>query len=233
VPLPFLAIVSYLPNAHLDVLDLNSCSDSSARARADVSHYNGTLNRRHTRGMLEPFDDQKKRPPPIAIPVLPRHAFGYATQPNVQQQQQQQQQFSTRNASSSTQQGPRSATSPRTSPSDPDIPRVPHSGSQKSRTSAMTALSSMMDQTRGSPRRSEHGSTMGKSTAQSRHSERSQHSATAAQAQLEALDEDDRTSRAKIESRGEKSLFKMTGQVPPTPIVGEYYIIRYRNMPAS
>jgi hypothetical protein len=88
----------------------------------------------------------------------------------------------------------------------------------------MTALNSLMDQARGSPRRSEHSSTVGKSTTQSRHSERSQHSAIAAQAQLEALDGDDRTSRAKIESRGEKNLFKMTGQVPPTPIASECYL---------
>ncbi|EOA83221.1 uncharacterized protein SETTUDRAFT_119828 [Exserohilum turcica Et28A] len=40
----------------------------------------------------------------------------------------------------------------------------------------------------------------------------------AAQAQLEALDE--KTARGKIESRSERNMFKMTGQIPPTPTTG-------------
>jgi hypothetical protein len=79
-----------------------------------------------------------------------------------------------------------------------------------------------MEESRASPRKSDQGSTTAKSTTRSRHSERSHHSATAtAQAQLEVLDEDERTSRAKIEARGEAHLFKVTGQVPPTPMLGE------------
>ncbi|KAF1942282.1 hypothetical protein EJ02DRAFT_502973 [Clathrospora elynae] len=77
-----------------------------------------------------------------------------------------------------------------------------------------------MGQARGtSPRRSEHGSTLG-STARSKQSERSQQSAMAVQAQLETLDE--LSVRGKIESRSERNLFKRTGQIPPTPITGAY-----------
>jgi hypothetical protein len=171
--------------------------------------------------MSEALDDQKKRPPPIHIPTLPRHAFGHPTQTYKQQQP------STRNASSSTQQGPRSATTPLTSPLEPEVSCVPQSGSQKSRASAMTTLNSLMDQARASPHKSEKDSTKAGSTARSRHSGRSHHSTTAAQAQLEALEQDERTSRAKIESRAEKNLLKMTGQVPPTPIASEW-CIKYR-----
>ena len=86
----------------------------------------------------------------------------------------------------------------------------------------MTALSGLMDQARGSPRKSDYGSVPSRhgSTARSRQSERSNRSAAAAQAQLEALDEDETTTRSQIESRTEKKLFKMTGQIPPTPTTG-------------
>ncbi|KAJ4335881.1 hypothetical protein N0V95_008775 [Ascochyta clinopodiicola] len=66
----------------------------------------------------------------------------------------------------------------------------------------MTTLSSLMEQARGSPRKSDSGSV------------------PTAQAQLEALDEDEVTTRSQIESRTEKKLFKMTGQIPPTPTTG-------------
>ncbi|KAF3033996.1 hypothetical protein E8E12_005855 [Didymella heteroderae] len=86
----------------------------------------------------------------------------------------------------------------------------------------MTTLTDLMDQARGSSHKSECGSVPSRhtSTARSRQSERSQRSATAAQARLEALDEDGTTLRSQIESRMEKQLFKMTGQIPPTPTTG-------------
>ncbi|KAF3033458.1 hypothetical protein E8E11_002000 [Didymella keratinophila] len=86
----------------------------------------------------------------------------------------------------------------------------------------MTNLTDLMDQARGSPRKSNYGSIPSRhnSTARSRQSERSQRSAKAAQARLEALDKDETTLRSRIESRTEKQLFKMTGQIPPTPTAG-------------
>ncbi|KAI4605727.1 hypothetical protein J4E80_010510 [Alternaria sp. BMP 0032] len=83
----------------------------------------------------------------------------------------------------------------------------------------MATFTNLIDQAR-SPRKSDHGSWISSnagSTARSRQSERSQHEAVAAQAQIEALDEE--TARGKVESRAEKNLFKMTGQVPPTPMI--------------
>lgn len=182
--------------------------------------------------MPSPTPDHKRRPPPIAIPQWPTlqtvsgpHATSNAPAQTKGGKQNQ------RIASSSTQQGVRSgANTPLTSPLEFDESRValPNSGSQASRhrSSAMTTLSGLMDQARGSPRKSEHGSVPGRrdSTARSRRSERSQRSATSAQAHLEALDEDMTTIRSQIESRTEKRLFKMTGQVPPTPIAGKWHI---------
>lgn len=86
----------------------------------------------------------------------------------------------------------------------------------------MTNLADLVDQARGSPRKSEYGSSNSRhdSTARSRQSDRSQRSAAAAQAQLKALDEE--TLRSRIESRTETRLFKMTGQIPPTPTTGKH-----------
>lgn len=179
--------------------------------------------------MSEPASDYKRRPPPIAIPPWPPSrplpepdAFANASSQTKACSQQAQ-----RFASSSTQQAVRSGTTtPLTSPLELDESRlaIPKSGSQvsKHRSSAMTTLSSLMDQARGSPRKSDCGSVASQygSTARSRQSERSHRSATAAQAQLEALDEDETTTRSHIESRTEKRLFKMTGQIPPTPTTG-------------
>lgn len=90
----------------------------------------------------------------------------------------------------------------------------------------MATFANLIDQAR-SPRKSDHGSWISSnvgSTARSRQSGRSQHEAVAAQAQIEALDEE--TARGKVESRGEKNLFKMTGEVPPTPMIGESMVLR-------
>lgn len=183
--------------------------------------------------MSAPASDHKKRPPPIAIPTWPPphsvpgpNAFANAPT-HTRDSGQYPQRFA-----SSTQQATRSeTTTPLTSPLELDESRlaVPNSGSQasKHRTSAMTTLSSLMDQARGSPRKSDCGSLPSRhgSTTRSRQSERSHRSATAAQAQLEALDEDETTTRSQIESRTEKKLFKMTGQIPPTPTTGMWHLI--------
>lgn len=168
--------------------------------------------------MSTPALDDKRRPPPIAIPEWPpsrsvpgREASTYAQ----------------RFASSSTQHATRSGTAtPLTSPIDPDDVQVaiPKSGSQASRhcSSGIPSLSGLIDHARSSPRKSDSSSVPSRrgSTARSRQSERSHRSAAVAQVQLEALDEDETTIRSQIESRTERNLFKMTGQVPPTPKSG-------------
>jgi hypothetical protein len=172
--------------------------------------------------------DHKKRPPPIAIPQLPpSRAVPVAQAPA---QTKGSGQHTQRFASSSTQQAARSgANTPLTSPLEFDESRIalPASGSQASRhrSSAMTTLSDLLDQARASPRKPDYGSVPSRhnSTARSRQSERSQRSAAAAQARLEALDEDESTLRSQIESRMEKKLFKMTGQIPPTPTTGKQH----------
>jgi hypothetical protein len=186
---------------------------------------------------MYPADNQRKRPPPIKVPltyISPRYLHASPTKnggiPQQDQQPgQQQKQTVSRNASSSTQQGPRSAKSELTSSSafssEHGDSRAPNSGSQRSRASALATLSTMMDQARASPRKSETGksetgSTRVKSTTRSKHSVRSQHSAKSSEAPVEGTDNDERTSRAKIEARSERNLFKMTGQVPPTPMTG-------------
>jgi hypothetical protein len=157
------------------------------------------------------YDDEKKRPPPLNLPYLPPPR----PLPGRDIQEQQQQRNAT-NSSNSTRQGQRtSGTTPLTSPVEPET-RFPPSSSGRSR-KAMSTFTNIL----ASPRKSDHGSASNSyrgSTARSRQSERSQHSAAAAQAQLEELDE--KTTRGKIEARSERNLFKMTGQVPPTPITG-------------
>jgi hypothetical protein len=180
--------------------------------------------------MADSYDDYKKRPPPIAIPAWPQprptpgpNAFANNIQARSNEQQQQQQQQDTSNfASVHVQPTARSVTSPLTSPPEQNVSRsVSHAS--KGRTSAIITLSYLMDQARVSPRKSDQSSSMPsrRGTSHSRHSEASHRSATAAQARLEALDQDTTvTTRAQIESRSERKLFKMTGQIPPTPITG-------------
>lgn len=180
--------------------------------------------------MSSPPLGHKRRPPPIAISQLPSPQavpVPHATI-NPSAQTKGRGQHAQRFASSSTQQRMRSsANTPLTSPLDLDEFRVvlPNSGSQDSRhrSSAMTNLADLMDQARGSPRKSEYSSSNSRhnSTARSRQSDRSQRSAAVTQAQLEALDE---TLRSRIESCTEKNLFKMTGQIPPTPTTGKYHL---------
>lgn len=184
--------------------------------------------------MPTPAFDDKKRPPPIAIPLWPpsrttpeqnasikatRQTGAYSRNPQ-------------RFASSSTQAAePIQTNTPLTSPLQLDEAGtyeargpVSKSSSQASRhlSPAMTTLSDLMDQGRNLHHSSDSSSMPSRhnSTARSRQSERSYRSAAAAQAKFEALGGDETTARSQIESRSEKQLFKMTGQIPPTPIAG-------------
>ena len=126
-------------------------------------------------------------------------------------------------SSNAAQHGQRSAgASSVTTPVDSADVHILHSGSSRGR-DAVTEFSNVMDQRiLLSSLKSDYGSVTGSSrssTARSKQSGRSQQSAAAAQARLEALDE--LTARGEIESRSERNLFKLTGQVPPTPSNGK------------
>ena len=156
--------------------------------------------------------ERSRRPPPL--PTKP---------PSFSQQQQQ-----TQNASNSNQQEQNSAEpSSMNTPRDVAVKRPAHSGSSRSR-NAVAALPSLLEQrTASSPHKSDHGSSTGSvhgSTTRSKQSARSQQSAAAAQAQLEALDE--KTARGEIESRSGRNLFQMTGQIAPA---GKYPAIVVRH----
>ncbi|KAG9189338.1 hypothetical protein G6011_06206 [Alternaria panax] len=155
--------------------------------------------------------DDRKRPPPIAIlnPLPPPRPPPGAAPTNQQSQKH------SRNASNSTKGRLSTGNTPLFSPVES---HPPASGSSRSR-NAMATFTNLIDQARvSSPRKLKHASWTGSnvdSTARSRQSGRSQHDAAAAQARLEALDEE--TARGKMESRAEKNIFKLTGQIPPTP----------------
>jgi hypothetical protein len=173
--------------------------------------------------MADSYDEHKKRPPPIAVPSWPqpRQTPGPNAFANSQARSDQQQQDASNNASAHARRTTRSVTSPLASPLEQNVSRSA-SHASKNRASAMTTLSYLMDQARMSPRKSESSSMPScRGTSHSRYSEASHRSATAAQARLEALDQDTTvTTRAQIESRTERKLFKMTGQIPPTPVTG-------------
>lgn len=174
--------------------------------------------------MPDTYADQKRRPPPITIPsrpaALPRSTQVAAASQTKSSADNGQQQRDIHNESSSTQSGPRSATTPLTSPLDGPSQLQ---ATSKKRATATTTLTGILEQALGSPRRSNYGSTLSSrhgSTTRSRHSARSHQSSAVAKPQAEAGEADERTSRGMIESRTERSLFKMTGHVPPTPIEG-------------
>ena len=184
--------------------------------------------------MPTPVLDDKKRPPPIAIPLWPPSRT--APEQNASTKATRQTEAHSRNpqrfASSSTQAvEPPQTNTPLTSPLQLDEAGiceargpVSKSSSQTSRhlSPAMTTLSDLVDQARLLHHKLDNSSMPSQhdSTARSRQSERSHHSAAAAQAKFEALGGDETTTRSQIESCSEKQLFKMTGQIPPTPIAG-------------
>lgn len=174
-------------------------------------------------------DSRSKRPPPLPIkkPLL--------SHKHEQQQQLTQLPSSARSAGYEKQQQyaqhPLDAThhgqqfagvSSVTTSVDPAEIHFPSSGSSRGR--HVAELTNLMEQKiASSVYKAEYGSIAGSShasTTRSRRSARSQQSAAAAQAQLEAFDE--LTARGEIESRSERSLFKMTGQIPPSPADGKY-----------
>jgi hypothetical protein len=155
------------------------------------------------------YDDEEKRPAAIKIPPFPLPP----SRPLLAREQQRE----ARKASNSTRHRSNGST-PLTTPVEPTETVFPPVGSGRSRRATFTIP--VDENARGSsPRRSDHGSTADShgnaSTARSRQSGRSHRSATTTQALLEVLDE--KTVRGKIESKNEKNLFKMTGQIPPTP----------------
>jgi hypothetical protein len=160
------------------------------------------------------YDDEKKRPPPINIPPFP---LPPSRLPSTRDRQRE-----ARNASNSTHYRSNGST-PLTTPVEPTGTLLPPTGSGRSRKATFKEVPRV-----SSPRKSDHGSTRTadshghSSTARSKQSERSRRSAVAAQAQLEALGEE--TVRGQVESRHERNLFKMTGQIPPTPTTGKYAI---------
>ncbi|USP77829.1 hypothetical protein yc1106_05103 [Curvularia clavata] len=167
-----------------------------------------------------------KRPPPLPTnnPSLSQQRQQLTELPaNAQYADHEKRPQYAQNSSNATHQGQRSVgASSVTTPVDPAEIHLPHSGSGKGR-NAVTELTNVMEQKiASSSQKSDYGSVTGSShgsTTRSKRSGRSQQSAVAAQAELEALDE--LTARGEIESRSERNLFKLTGQIPPTPGNGD------------
>lgn len=169
--------------------------------------------------MSDPFDDRKKRPPPILIPAVPRiTATTQATRTNTNEQEQGNRQHQL----SLSQQGSRFASSPLTFPPEQDVSRVPlpKSGSQKSRTSAITNLTNLMEEARQPPQELELVG-IGGPTTRPKNSSRSRQRANSGQTGLGLHDKAEKTTRAWIEARTEQHVFKIAGQIPPAHLVGE------------
>ncbi|KAK7189679.1 hypothetical protein DPSP01_005743 [Paraphaeosphaeria sporulosa] len=183
--------------------------------------------------MASPYEAQKKRPPPIEIPppypprpIVPGpNAFAIAERAKEEQRRRAEggQQVSTSRPSTadplgSSQWGASAAVVPSNL-------AVPPSKSTATKLSSKEAYSNLVDQVRKSPRKSgnsQHSTSVTSrhgSTARSRHSQRSYHSLTSTQNQLEGLREA-ATSRAEIEAQKERKLFRLMGLVPDTPTDG-------------
>ncbi|KAH3960548.1 hypothetical protein HBI56_152870 [Parastagonospora nodorum] len=181
----------------LEILELPHTRDP----RLDIQH-----------NMSDPFDARKKRPPPILIPAVPRiTATTQATRTNTNEQEQGKRQQ--QHQLSLSQQGSRFASSPLTSPLEHDVSRVPlpKSGSQKSRASAMTNLTNLIEEARQPTQQLELVGIGG--------STRSKHSANSGQAGLGLHERAEKTTRAWIEARSEEHVFKIAGQIPPPHLV--------------
>lgn len=162
------------------------------------------------RNPSSPRSAEKKRPTPIKVPRLDQHRAvpgpnTFATLAAQARQQGLERQLEAGNAFY--QQAKRSANAtPVTSPVPTNEPQLPRTGSQtsKGRGTAMTTLSSITDQARGSvsPRKSGQSSTTNTS-------------AVAAHQAL--LDQDVKTSRGEIEGRAERKFHQMMRQIPQTP----------------
>ena len=180
--------------------------------------------------MSSEYADQRKRPPPIIIPPLPYPRPAPVPDPikttcGGTHQQPKQQQHDARNVATVMRQGLRSrGGSPSTSPLEEEASRR---GSSRSKSRA--TFSDLKDQARVSLRKSDYGSTVTSqsSTTQSKHSRHSGRSAATMLHQLEVPDQS--TNRGQMEARNEHKWFKMTGQLPPTPAMGIYYITILEN----
>lgn len=155
--------------------------------------------------MAPSYEDQKKRPTPISIPPhpLPR-AIPWPCSPDVE--------YKAGRSSQPQQQlvEPFAATS----------------ASDRSRASADATVSNKVDQTYGISHKSDYGSTVSSAHVSTQHSKQSGYShqsAKFAQAQLEALDEEEskETVRGKIEARMERRMAEKAGQTPAMTAEGE------------
>lgn len=175
--------------------------------------------------MTAPYYAQKKRPPPIEIPVpYPQrpivpgpNAFAIAERAAQEEQ---------RRLENIDQEQPafHSKTSGRDGAvhvvADGSPSRLPRSQSTVPKLPMNEKSSNIVDQQESeysqnaSSIASRHGST-----TRSRHSERSHNSLASTQRRLEGLSEDS-TARAVIEAQKERKLFKLMGQVPETPTDG-------------
>lgn len=165
-------------------------------------------------------EDQRKRPPPINIPALPlpRPRPAPRLTPNFSQRLPiQQQQRDVGQDPQVAQQGPQSTgTSPLTSPLEPEVFPLPKSGSSRSCTSGKSAFASLIDASRRSPRKSDHGSA----TASVHDAASREHHGATPQAQPELFDV--RSVRGRIESRTEQQTLKKTGLMQSN---GMFYVI--------
>lgn len=181
---------------------------------------------------MPPQSDLKKRPPPITIPPLQKaravpgpNAFAVIAK--------------TKQDGLNENKDVGNSTSPSPAISPLDGPSLPHPGSQHSRkdgSSRGSAMAAVMDFARGSsPRKSDgrsstnsHHALAPMSSIKSRYSHRSHRSngssrpGTAGQHSM-GEDEDHATARGQIESRAEKKLFKMMGQIPGSPAAGKIH----------
>jgi hypothetical protein len=179
---------------------------------------------------MPPQAEPKKRPPPITIPLpyKPRAIPGpnaFAVTTNAKQDGPNRNKDERRSANDT----------PVSSPLEDVI--LPAPGSQHSRkdgSSRGSAMTAVMEFARGSsPRKSDglsstnnrHGPAPMSST-KSRYSHRSHRSATSSRPgtagqKSTGEEEDHATVRSQIESRAEKKLFKMMGQIPGSPAAGK------------
>jgi len=169
--------------------------------------------------MSDPFDDRKKRPPPIIIPAVPRiTATTQATRTNTDEQEQENEQ---QRQLSLSEQGSRFSSSPLTFPPVHDHARIPlpKSDSQKSRKSAIANLAGLIEEARRPTQELELVGIGGPTTRSNTSSSRQR--ANSGQAKFGLYPKVEKTTRAWIESRTEQHVFDLAGQIPPQHLVGE------------
>jgi len=206
-------------------------TDSSTTTQPRLEYLDLALTRDMSPGAeLSPILEAKKRPPPITIPAQPpsRLVTGPSILAITERTEREEAERQAGNAFY--QQAKRSASStPKLSPVDGSHLPLPlrtgsHATKDRQRISGMSTFTQFIDHARSgmSPRKSEvsghTSSTMSRhsSTARSRHSEHSNRVGRS----THQPEDNGMTSRADIEGRAEKKLFKIMGQVPSTPTSG-------------